>query len=59
LLEENLGKTLGQYATDWGARAMNLIVIDEVIPRNAQYVSIGRMHGQVVPVSSFGLRETP
>ena len=55
LLEENLGKVLGQYVTRWGALPMRLMVIDEVLPRDAQYVQIGVLRHQVVPVSFYGL----
>jgi ethanolamine utilization protein EutA len=57
LLSENLGKTLGHYITEWGAAPLNLIVIDEITARDAQFVHIGRPREQVVPVSFFGLRE--
>ena len=57
LLSENLGKTLGHYITQWGATPLNLIVIDEITARDAQFVHIGRPRDQVVPVSLFGLRE--
>jgi ethanolamine utilization protein EutA len=57
LVQENLGKVLGQYVTQWGALPLNLVVIDEVAVRNAQYVQIGTARGQVVPVSFYGLNE--
>jgi ethanolamine utilization protein EutA len=57
LVAENLGKTLGHYITEWGAAPLNLIVIDEITARDAQFVHIGRPREQVVPVSFFGLRE--
>lgn len=56
LLRENLGKVLGQYVTDWGALPLNLIVIDELAARDAQYVQIGAPRGDAVPVSFYGLR---
>jgi ethanolamine utilization protein EutA len=55
LVEENLGKVLGQYVTQWGAMPLNLIVIDEVSNRRAQFVRIGAPRSQVVPVSFYGL----
>jgi ethanolamine utilization protein EutA len=55
LIRENVGKALGSYVTAWGALPLNLIVIDEVAPRDAQYLSIGRPRGPVVPVSFYGL----
>ncbi len=55
LVRENIGKVLGQYVTAWGALDLNLVVIDELAPRDAQYVRIGSVRGQVVPVSFYGL----
>lgn len=55
LLEANAGKTLGQYVSDWGRMAQCLLVIDEIAPRPAQFIHIGRAHQQMVPVSFFGL----
>lgn len=57
LVEENVGKVLGHYVTAWGKLGLDLVVVDEVAPRDAQYVQIGAVHGQVVPVSFFGLNE--
>ena len=54
---ENVGKVLGHYITQWGARPLNLVVIDEVAERHAQYVRVGRLHEQVVPVSFYGLQD--
>jgi ethanolamine utilization protein EutA len=55
LLQENVGKLLGQYVTRWGGLPLRLIVIDEVPLRNAQFVHIGMPRHQLVPVSFFGL----
>jgi ethanolamine utilization protein EutA len=55
LVRENVGKVLGHYVTEWGALPLNLIVIDEVAVRDAQYTRVGRSHSQVVPVSFYGL----
>jgi ethanolamine utilization protein EutA len=57
VLRENLGKVLGHYVTDWGALPVNLVVIDEVAVRDAQFIRVGRPHHQVVPVSFYGLNE--
>jgi ethanolamine utilization protein EutA len=57
LVESNIGKALGNYICDWGQLAYNLIVIDEVAPRNAQFVHIGRQQQGMIPVSFFGLNE--
>lgn len=55
LVEENIGKILGQYVTRWGTVPRHLVVIDELPPRQAQYVHIGAPKHQIVPVSYFGL----
>jgi ethanolamine utilization protein EutA len=55
LLRDNAGKTLGHYATAWGALPLSLVVVDEVAVRDAQYLHIGRPRDQVVPVSYYGL----
>jgi ethanolamine utilization protein EutA len=57
LVRENLGKILGSYVTRWGALPLNLMVVDEVAEKDAQFVQIGTPHGQVVPVSFYGLNE--
>jgi ethanolamine utilization protein EutA len=57
LVRENIGKVLGHYVTEWGALPLNLVVIDEVAVRDAQYARVGRPHSQVVPVSFYGLNE--
>jgi ethanolamine utilization protein EutA len=55
LVQENVGKVLGQYVTRWGALPLQLLVIDEIPLRDAQYVQIGRPQHQIVPVSFYGL----
>ena len=55
LVEANIGKALGNYICDWGQSQYNLIVIDEVALRNAQFVHIGCVHQCMIPVSFFGL----
>ncbi len=55
LLEANVGKTLGQFASDWGRLPQRLLVVDEIAPRPAQFIHIGRPYQQMVPVSFFGL----
>ncbi len=52
----NVGKALGHYITEWGARPLKLVVIDEIAAANAQFVHIGRLHDRVVPVSFYGLQ---
>ena len=55
LVEANIGKALGQYCSKWGEIMQNLIVIDEVPLRHAQFLHIGRLHQQMLPVSFFGM----
>ena len=57
LMPENLGKVMGHYVTRWGALPLNVVVIDEVPVRDAQYVQIGTPKSQVIPVSFYGLNE--
>jgi ethanolamine utilization protein EutA len=55
LIEQNLAKALGGYATEWGHRPLPLIVLDEVAPRGAELVRIGEPREGVVPLSFFRL----
>jgi ethanolamine utilization protein EutA len=55
LIDCNIGKALGNYICDWGQLDYNLIVIDEVALRDAQFVNIGPLHQQMIPVSFYGL----
>lgn len=63
LTTANAGKAIGNYATGWQQEHLNLIVIDEIPVRNAQFVNLGRPRHGVVPVSFYGLSgvdgETP
>ena len=52
---ENVGKSLGGYITGWGAQRWNVIVLDEIVPRDAQFVRVGRICEHVVPVSFYGM----
>jgi ethanolamine utilization protein EutA len=56
LTQHNIGKAIGNYATSWGNAGHNLIVIDEIPLRNAQFVNIGALRHGVVPVSFYGMR---
>jgi ethanolamine utilization protein EutA len=56
LVEKNLGKALGNYATGWGKTGRTLIVIDEVSVREAAFVNIGAVQGAMVPIAYFGMR---
>jgi ethanolamine utilization protein EutA len=56
LVPENIGKSLGQYISQWHALPLNLTVIDEIGARDAQYVHVGTPHNQVIPVSFYGLQ---
>ncbi|UZE34200.1 ethanolamine ammonia-lyase reactivating factor EutA [Pseudomonas sp. B21-059] len=55
LLESNVGKVLGNYATDWGRSSCNLIVIDEVRERSAHFINLGKPHQHIVPVAFYGV----
>ena len=55
LVNRNVGKALGHYATRWGRLPLNLIVLDELPDRGAAFVTVGRPHEQLVPVSFYGL----
>lgn len=55
LLESNVGKVLGNYATDWGRSSCNLIVIDEVRERSAHFINLGTPHQHIVPVAFYGV----
>jgi ethanolamine utilization protein EutA len=55
LTTANVGKAIGNYATDWQQRHKNLIVIDEIPIRNAQFVNLGRIRQGIVPVSFYGM----
>ena len=55
LIPDNFGKTLGNYLTSFVAQNENVFVIDEIALTNANFVNIGRLAGQVLPVSFYGL----
>jgi ethanolamine utilization protein EutA len=55
VMEENLGKVLGNYVSGWGRIPCNVVVIDEIKLRNAQFVHIGNLRNHVVPVSFHGM----
>ncbi len=55
LLSHNLGKVLGQYATEWGTLPMNLVVIDEIDIRDAQFAHLGAVRHQVAPLTFYGM----
>jgi ethanolamine utilization protein EutA len=57
LVSENVGKLLGQYGTRWGKLPVQLVVIDELPVRQAQYARIGRPRQNVVPATFFGLMQ--
>ncbi len=52
----NVGKVLGNYITRWGTLKTELIVIDEISPRDAQFVRLGRVRDAIVPVSLYAIR---
>ena len=55
VMEENLGKVLGNYVTSWGRIRSNVVVIDEIKFRNAQFIQIGSLRNHVVPISFHGM----
>lgn len=55
LLPFNAGKTLGNYATCWGASGTPLVVIDEIVDRQAHFVNVGALRDGFVPVSFYGM----
>lgn len=56
LVDCNIGKSLGSYATNWNQLAVNLVIIDEVMLKQASFVNISKLHQQVVPVSFYGIK---
>jgi ethanolamine utilization protein EutA len=56
LVPRNIGKSLGNYATDWRKIPTNLVVIDEIQDRNAHFVNIGNIHNNIAPVSFYGVQ---
>ena len=55
LVPQNVGKTIGSYACDWGRLPVKLIVIDELPTRNSRFVRLGAMSNNIVPVSFYGM----
>jgi ethanolamine utilization protein EutA len=55
LVEGNMGKTLGNYITNWGKLGIQLVVIDEIVTRDAHFVNLGKVRQGVVPVSFYGM----
>jgi len=56
LLEDDAATALGGYATGWGRAVGGLVVLDQVAPRDAAFVSVGSARHGVVPVAFHGLR---
>ena len=56
VIDANVGKSLGMYATKWGALIPNLIVIDEISIRQANFINIGAPHKNVVPFAFYGMQ---
>lgn len=52
----NSGKALGNYITGWGSLESEVIVLDEVPPRDAQYVRIGRLREGLVPLWLYAVQ---
>jgi ethanolamine utilization protein EutA len=56
LLEDDAAITLGGYATRWGRAGGDLVVLDQLVPRDAAFVTVGSSRHGVVPVAFHGLR---
>ena len=56
LLEEDAGTSLGGYATGWRNEGAGLVVLDQLVPRDAAFVTVGSARHGVVPVAFHGLR---
>lgn len=56
LVRQNVGKTIGSYASDWGRLPVKLIVIDELSSRSSRFISLGPVKGNVVPASFYGMQ---
>jgi ethanolamine utilization protein EutA len=56
LTSGNAGKALGNYITGWGALKSDVIVIDEVPPREAQFVRIGRLREGLLPLWFYAVQ---
>lgn len=56
VIDANVGKSLGMYATKWGTLLPNLIVIDEISIRQANFINIGAPHKNVVPIAFYGMQ---
>ncbi len=56
LVDCNVGKSLGAYASNWGKLTVNLVVIDEVSVPQASFVNINKQYQQVVPISFYGIK---
>ena len=56
LLEEDAAAALGGYATGWRGDGTSLVVLDQMVPRDAAFVTVGSARHGVVPVAFHGLR---
>ncbi|HEX3725364.1 MAG TPA: ethanolamine ammonia-lyase reactivating factor EutA [Pirellulales bacterium] len=56
IVAANVAKALGSYMTRWGTLKVNLIVIDEVPTRDAQFIRLGRVVDGAIGVSFYGMR---
>ncbi len=56
LVEANVGKAFGNFVARWGTLEVDLIVVDEVPPRDAQFVRLGQVCEGAVPISLYGMR---
>jgi ethanolamine utilization protein EutA len=51
IIEQNVAKALGGYASDWGRAPLPLVVLDEVTPGDAELMRMGEPRGGFVPLS--------
>lgn len=59
IIRPNVGLALGQYATRWGAAPAPLVILDQMVPKEARLITLGRPMGGQVPVTFSGLCEGP
>ncbi len=55
LAPQDFGKVIGNYATRWGQLPVNLMAVDEVPDRPAEFVSLGAVRNYVIPVYFYGM----
>jgi len=56
LVSSNYGHVLGNCISHWGQSRVKLAVIDEIPDRHAQFVNIGNIQNNIVPVTFYSTR---